>query len=437
MKTKKTGIFNRIIVGSVLLVSYSVINASANDKENMVDGIFTKSEWEVINTLSPLPEVTTDTTNAYVNDQQAASLGKKLFFDKRFSAAITVGPDIGKTGQVACATCHAAPWGQDNERASRGIIWTGRNTPPVVNFQFYDWFYWAGRADSGWQVVIGAASSVMGANRLRIAHGLYDYYKEEYNNIFKEYPLPEELNPNHKEASRFPKSGEPKQEGKEDGPWEFMSESDRRQVNRIAANYAKSVHAYMNLLVSRNAPFDQYVAGDKEAINDSAKNGLKLFIGKAKCVECHSGPAFTDNEFHNLGLKQEGLYIREKDYGHYEAVPILLTDIFGSDGEYSDDRNTNRLKGLKHTDAQIGQFRTKHLRQIGNTGPYMHTGNHKTLLETVEFYNRGGDESGFPGVKDELMTPLDLSKQEMSDLVAFMETLTGELIPEEIYPETN
>jgi cytochrome c peroxidase len=78
-----------------------------------------------------------------------------------------------------------------------------------------------------------------------------------------------------------------------------MAVDDQRIINRIFVNFGMAIAAYIAKLNSIDSPFDRYVAGDTTAISKSAKNGLKLFVGKANCVECHSGPNFTDEKFHN------------------------------------------------------------------------------------------------------------------------------------------
>ena len=106
-----------------------------------------------------------------------------------------------------------------------------------------------------------------------------------------------------------------------------MTPGDRDIVNRILVNSAKAMGAYMRLLVSRNAPFDRWVAGDPGALNDSAKRGLKLFLGKAACVPCHSRPAFTDNRFHNLGVPQTGPNVPLADSGRAGAFNGLRGNV--------------------------------------------------------------------------------------------------------------
>ncbi len=218
-----------------------------------------------------------------------------------------------------------------------------------------------------------------------------------------------------------------------------MTPADQLVVNTILANFGKATEAYERLLVSRNAPFDHFVAGDATAITDGAKRGAKLFVGKAGCIACHSGPAFTDNRFHNLGVPQIGPNVPSRDEGRFAAIPGLSTNPFSGAGRFSDDpvAGQAKLSGLTQNPADTGSFRTAGLRNIAQTAPFMHTGAFATLADVVEFYDRGGDSSGFVGTKDSLMVPLGLTSSEKSDLVAFLEALTGDPIPNRLVQDTS
>ena len=149
-----------------------------------------------------------------------------------------------------------------------------------------------------------------------------------------------------------------------------------------------SLEVYMRQLVSINSPFDQYLAGDRDRLDAAAKRGFALFAGRAMCIECHSGPMLTDDKFHVTGVAQT-----VADPGH------------------------------------DGAFLTPSLRNISRTGPYMHGGSLATLSDVLEFYRWGGATSGYPGVKDPLMSPLDLTDDEYRDLQAFLESLAGDPVP--------
>lgn len=155
----------------------------------------------------------------------------------------------------------------------------------------------------------------------------------------------------------------------------------------------KAIATFERTIVSGWAPFDAWIAGDAKAISPAAQRGFSLFNGKAGCAECHSGWNFTDDSFHDIGLP-------DPDIGRGEFVPVAVK--------------------MNHA------FKTPGLREIVLRGPFMHDGSAKTLEAVVEHYDTGG--LARPSRSD-LMKPLGLSVQEKADLVAFMQSLSGEAAP--------
>jgi len=153
---------------------------------------------------------------------------------------------------------------------------------------------------------------------------------------------------------------------------------------------AQALDAYVRTLTTRNSPFDRYVAGDKGALTDAQKRGLMLFVGKADCTMCHRGPNFADDQFHALGVGGD-------DPGRFKVTGVEA------------DRNA---------------FKTPTIRNVAQTAPYMHDGSLSTLREVVDFYDGGG---GSRQPKSMLLRKLHLTEKEKSDLVAFLESLTGEV----------
>ena len=153
---------------------------------------------------------------------------------------------------------------------------------------------------------------------------------------------------------------------------------------------ALALDAYVRSLTTPNSPFDRYVAGDRNALTDAQKRGLTLFVGKADCTMCHRGPNFEDDQFHALGVK-------------------------------GDDPGRFKITGVE---ADRYAFKTPTIRNVELTAPYMHDGSLTTLRDVVDFYNRGGGEQQ---PKSMLLRKLNLTEREKSDLVAFLESLTGEL----------
>jgi cytochrome c peroxidase len=409
---------------------------------------FSDAEQRVIETLSPLPEAfPAEPTNRYADDPDAATLGQMFFFEQDFSGPL-VEPSFhgepGSEGNIACASCHTP----DNyftdirkKRTSMGATRTAVNNLTLVNANFNKFVYWNGPNDSYWAQAAHELESLESFNssRLRIAHVVYEQYRDEYNAIF-DPDLDEALDQESADAARFPPVGGPQEEGEQLAAWEGMTEADQEHVTRIHVNVAKSIQAFERKLISRNAPFDRFAAGEDDAISAAAKRGLKLFMGKAACIECHSGPTFADDEFHNLGMPQNpepDLTIPAEATGRYEGAEAVLELEFNSDSVWSDDRNTGRLDDVVVSDELIGQWRTQSLRHVTETGPYGHAGQYATLREMIEFYNVGGGKTDFPGTKDDKMVELNLSEDEIDDLVSFMETLTGERVPEALTLDTS
>jgi len=401
-------------------------------------GELTPAERAKLAELSPLPAVPPDPTNAYADDARAARLGQMLFFDRSFSGPLLVdAPDLGKageTGKVSCRTCHEGPALDDRRAANNVSLGTGhgtRNALPVVNSAFYRWTNWGGRFDSQWSLAAAVVekADIMNGTRLGVAHALFAKYRAEYDAVFP-VKLDPALAPAARDASRFPPSGKPKpRPDAPDGPWEKMAPADRELVNVILANFGKAIGAYMRLLVSRDAPFDRYVAGDAGAISPAARRGLRTFL--RRCAGCHRGPHLTDEEFHGIGIAQHGPHVPETDLGRHADVAPLLASPFNAAGPYSDapQLGKGRLDGLAPTPAMRGQFRTKSLRNVAQSPPYMHAGQLATLEDVVRFYNAGG--GAHPGglAKDPRMAPLGLTDAEQAELVELMKAFTGAPVP--------
>ena len=166
---------------------------------------------------------------------------------------------------------------------------------------------------------------------------------------------------------------------------------------------AKAIAAYVRTIISGNSPYDRFVAGDKSALSTEAQRGLALFEGKARCVSCHAGFNFTDESYRNVGV---GMDKPDPDLGRYTVTK---------------------------KEADKGAFKTPTLRDVARRSPYMHDGSEKTLEEVVAFYNRGGVKN--PWLSSDIK-PLSLTVQEQKDLVAFLQSLTGEIDPEVGNPPT-
>jgi cytochrome c peroxidase len=437
------------------LIAVFTVSIAGCMQEPLVDDTFTESEFDLIKTMGPLPEkAPPNPTNRYADDPAAAAFGQQLFFEKSYAGKLTIADPtlgaVGDTGKINCVSCHDVKAYFSDARSrpnatSLGITWTGRNSPTLVNAAFHQWGSWAGKNDVLWFDAANEPESGtnFASNRLAYAHMIYRKYKDEYNALF-DPDLDPALDPAAPDATRFPDNGKPKAMDAPDGPWELMAPEDREHVMQIVANTGKSIEAYERLLISRNAPIDRYIAGDHDALTASQKRGLQLFVGKAACVDCHSGPMFSDYKFYNTGVPQNASpTAAREDTGRYFDIQRMITNPWTGAGKYSDDQAFGMAKlasvpgGMELVDDVKGLWRTAPLRQIEKTGPYMHNGSLSSLEAVVQFYNWGGGSEGFVGTKSHAMVPLLLDDREQADLVSFLRALTGEPVPMELTLDTS
>ncbi len=151
---------------------------------------------------------------------------------------------------------------------------------------------------------------------------------------------------------------------------------------------AKAIASFERTILSGNAPYDKFKAGDENALSAAAQRGSKLFFGKANCAACHAGPNFSDFAFHNIGV---GMDKDKPDVGRFSETQLL---------------------------GDRGAFKTATLREIARTAPYMHDGSLKTLEDVVDYYDKGGIAN--PQL-DEAIFPLTLTAEQKADLVTFLE----------------
>ena len=156
---------------------------------------------------------------------------------------------------------------------------------------------------------------------------------------------------------------------------------------------ARALAAFQRTLVTRPSPFDRFLSGEKEALSADARAGYELFRGEAGCIACHNGPLLSDGKFYRLGISF-------RDEGRARVT----------------DKKEDRYR-----------FGTPTLRNVAQTGPYMHNGSLKTLDDVVIFYYRGVPRQGREGLAPEIESLQDRSFSEIPLLVAFLEALTGEL----------
>jgi cytochrome c peroxidase len=285
---------------------------------------------------------------------------------------------------ISCGTCHIPDQGfQKAEQLSPGYPATKhwRSVPTVLNAAYHENFFWDGRAGSLEEQAQGPiqAPIEMNQNPGHLEQKLQQipYYRDMFKKVFN-------------------------------------SDVD-------FGNLAKAIAAFERTIVSKNAPIDAFLKGDEGALEEDQKRGLALFKGKAGCVQCHSGPLLMDGGFHATGVPETEELQKESDR-------IATRHFFARDAGYKDWKNVTRDQGrefITKSKADRNKFKTMSLREVLETAPYMHNGAFVTIEEVVDFYNKGG---GTVENKDPLLKPLNLTDQEKGDLIAFLESLSGDPI---------
>jgi cytochrome c peroxidase len=340
--------------------------------------------------IGSLPAVPPDPSNRVADDVRAARFGQQLFFDARLSG----------NGAVSCATCHQpARRFTDGLPKARAIGTSRRNTPSLVGAAYSPWQYRDGRKDSLWSQALSPLEdpAEQGGNRLRIVELIASdaSYRKVYESLFGALP----------------------------------SLQDARGINRAFANLGKAIEAYERRLLPGPSRFDEYVAavldGNEQlqaaTFGNAEIRGLRLFIGAANCTQCHNGPLFTNNEFHNTGILSFPGEVPDK--GRVVGVRELLADPFNCRGDYSDDpqHDCTELEFVRTGPTLIGAFRTPSLRNTGGTEPYMHKGQLQSLGDVLRHYNAA--PAAMIGHNE--AKPLGLSRRELDDLASFLDTLAA------------
>jgi len=369
--------------------------------------------------IAALPPLAPDPGNRVADNPLAASLGHQLFFDTRLSA----------NGAVACATCHQPRLRfTDGLPQARALGQSARNTQSIVGAAYSPWFYWDGRKDSQWAQALSPLEDPRehGSNRMRLARLLVEdpQYRRLYMELFGTVP-------DFSDTSRFPEDAAPVADPHMNGAWQRMTAADQALVSQVFANLGKALAAYERQLQPGPSRFDAYVAavlaGDAAEAQtlfstDEAK-GLRLFIGAGRCLECHNGPLFTNNEFHNTGLLPAPGTV--PDQGRSRALALLAADSFNCVGAFSDASPDQcvELKFMRSGPELVGAMRTPSLRNLGDTAPYMHKGQFWSLREVLEHYNA----APLALIGHNEAEPLGLSTAELRQLEAFLRTLDAPL----------
>jgi len=385
--------------------------------------IFQPTKWtddEIITLrnlwIGSIPALPPDPSNVYADDPQAALLGQKLFFDTRFSS----------NNEVSCATCHKPElMFTDGLPLSIGVGTTDRKSMTIIGTAYSPWQFWDGRKDSQWAQALAPLESVVehGGTRMQYAHLITNHYQEDYETIFG--PLPDFSDP-----ARFPAIAGPVDDPEALAAWEGMTATDRDLVTQVFVNMGKAIAAYERLILPAPSRFDRFVEAllnhdeqtMKSAMTSEEVAGLKLFIGRADCIQCHNGPLFTNNDFHNTGVPtRSGLPL---DSGRAAGVIKVLNDEFNCLSQWSDaeEQDCSELRFVVSEGEQLeAAFKPSTLRNIAETAPYMHAGQFATLEEVLRHYNHPPLS---PAGHNEL-EPLGLTNREIGQIIAFLHTLSG------------
>jgi len=350
---------------------------------------FTDDEARKIQSHGPWPAPwTPDPSNRVSGNASAIDLGERLFFERRLSV----------NGQVSCSRCHLPErnWSDGLPRAV-GLKEVDRNAPSVVNVRYHRWFGWDGAHDSLWAQSI---NPILDARELGMSAASVAKFIRSDRDL----------------ACRYRKTfGAP---GGDD--------------ERILVDAAKALAAFQETLVSGRTAFDEFrdalARGDRAAMasySESAQRGLKTFVGKGACDTCHTGPAFTNGEFHDTGIP---FFVRpsEVDPGRYGGIKKIVSDRMNLLGPYNDDAKRSTATGTRHVSLEhrnFGEFKVPSLRNLESSMPYMHNGSLASLRDVVKHYSEISlDRLHSDG--EAILKPLHLTDGETADLVAFLQTLS-------------
>ena len=361
--------------------------APAFGTENAVE--FTPDEIARILSHGPWPpKRAPDPSNRVSGNAEAIAFGERLFFDTRLSA----------NGLVSCARCHQpGKFFTDGHDRSIGLSSSDRNAPTIVDVTGRRWYGWDGGHDNLWsqsiRPLLDAREMGMTAASVAATIRREPDFACRYRLAFRQPPPP-----------------------------------DDRQV---LADVGKALAAFQETLTSDRTPFDAFrdalARGDRAAMAlypQAAKRGLAIFVGRGACSVCHVGPAFTNGEFHDVGV---GFFASpgRVDPGRHAGIERLKGNEFNLLGPFNDDPSRSTAISTRHVVLEhrnFGEFRVPSLRNVAGTAPYMHDGSLKSLRDVVRHYSELNEER-LHVHGERILKPLGLTQAESADLVAFLESL--------------
>ncbi len=349
----------------------------------------TSKELAQIKSHGPWPPVRSlDVSNRFSGNPDAIKFGKALFS----STALSL------DNNMSCTSCHA----EESAFASGKFIAQNpkvldRDTQSLLNVKFNRWFGWDGSNDSLWSQSFRAITN-----------------KKEMN-------LPVERIKSAIDKAELGKTYR-----------ELFGDISNHSHNLVLVNIGKALSAFQETLVTKKTSFDHFRdALEKEdwaaaaSYSPSAQRGLSLFIGRANCSFCHSGPLFSNSEFHDAGVPY---FIKPGvvDKGRYQGIINLKKSPFTLASKFNDDVNKSgawAVNNVATLHSNFGIFRVPGLRGLTKTAPYMHNGSLVNLEAVIEHYNNINIER-LHADGEAILRPLNLTKQEAGDLLAFLKSLS-------------
>jgi len=365
----------------------------------LITGLANGPAFRELTPLGP-PSIPSDNSQAVDElgypqlDDPKVQLGKVLFYDNRLSG----------DASISCADCHSDEFGwTDGADLCRGYNGTAhwRNCQTIINSAYFAKLFWDGASKSLEAQAVSDASGAVAGN------GERDMMEERLRQVPQYVAMFREVFGT---------------------PWPDLEDAWR------------AIAAYERTLIQTDTPYDRYLRGDLTALSNDAIAGMEIFTGKGKCIQCHDGPLLTDEKYYNLGVPENPAFetdqLRQITFRYEQYAKGVTEEIY---------RTVKTDLGLYYVTKRtvdMGKFRTPMLRYLLYTAPYMHNGAFYTLEEVVEFYNDGGRDDQIMvnfdfGTKTDLIRPLGLTATEQRQLVAFLESTSGEEIKTErpILPE--
>ncbi|MEY4981989.1 MAG: hypothetical protein RIR62_255 [Pseudomonadota bacterium] len=357
-----------------------------------------------------------DPSNRLQGQPLAEALGGQLFFDAGLSA----------DGQTACATCHVTEGAfVPNESRRAGAERAFRTVMPVAGAAQQRFFNWDGGKDSLWSQALVPLEhpDEHGLTRTEVVAYVLRHHAGQMAaldaGLTADAALLQDLPP----ASPLGTAAQRQ-------AWDSLDPSLRMRVNQVFVLVGKAIAAFEASLPPPVAAWDRMVAaaaGRADRMPQEVLRGFAVFTGKGRCSTCHTGPFFTDGDFHNTGLPAvEGQPV---DMGRQAVIGRLKRDEFNCLGPHSDappDACKDLMYMAQSMERTLGTFRTPTLRGVALRGPFGHAGQMPALADMIDHYDRAplgphGRMVGKPTLSE--LVPLNLTEQEKADLIAFLNAL--------------